>query len=215
MREVNIYIADKQDITRAGLLYILDSYDDVTTAYTEDKVELIERLKHDSDAVVILDYTLFDINDASELLILNQRFTHTRWILFSEDLSADFVRILIASSQMFSILLKDCPMNEIRECIDFAIHGRRYICQHMTDVLLAPEPVAEEHSNLTKTEKEILRDIARGMTTKEIAEKRVSSFHTINTHRKNIFRKIGVNNVHEAIKYAIRAGLVDGAEYYI
>ena len=51
--------------------------------------------------------------------------------------------------------------------------------------------------------------------TKEIAEKRFSSFHTVNTHRKNIFRKLNVNNVHEATKYALRAGLVDTAEYYI
>ena len=57
--------------------------------------------------------------------------------------------------------------------------------------------------------------IALGMTTKEIAEKRFSSFHTVNTHRKNIFRKLGVNNVHEATKYALRAGLIDSAEYYI
>ena len=76
------------------------------------------------------------------------------------------------------------------------------------------------HSNIkeigiTKTETEILKDIALGMTTKEIAEKRFSSFHTVNTHRKNIFRKLGVNNVHEATKYALRAGLVDSAEYYI
>jgi len=54
-----------------------------------------------------------------------------------------------------------------------------------------------------------------GMTTKEIAEKRISSFHTVNTHRKNIFRKLEVNNVHEATKYALRAGLIDSAEYYI
>ena len=53
------------------------------------------------------------------------------------------------------------------------------------------------------------------MTTKEIAQKRFSSFHTVNTHRKNIFRKLAVNNVHEAIKFALRAGLVDSAEYYI
>jgi DNA-binding CsgD family transcriptional regulator len=37
----------------------------------------------------------------------------------------------------------------------------------------------------------------------------------VNTHRKNIFRKLGVNNVHEATRYALRAGLVDAAEYYI
>jgi len=51
--------------------------------------------------------------------------------------------------------------------------------------------------------------------TKEIAYEKNLSFHTVNTHRKNIFRKLGVNNVHEAIKYAFRAGLIDIMEYYI
>ena len=83
-------------------------------------------------------------------------------------------------------------------------------------MLLAPQNApADDTVKLTKTETEILKCIALGMTTKEIAERRFSSFHTINTHRKNIFRKLGVNNVHEATKYALRAGLIDSAEYYI
>ena len=61
----------------------------------------------------------------------------------------------------------------------------------------------------------ILKEIATGKTTKEIAADKCLSFHTVNTHRKNIFRKLNVNNVHEAIKVAIRSGLVDIAEYYI
>ena len=59
------------------------------------------------------------------------------------------------------------------------------------------------------------QDIAMGFTTREIAEKRFSSFHTVNTHRKNIFRKLGVNTIHEATKYALRAGLIDASDYYI
>ena len=111
-------------------------------------------------------------------------------------------------------------MAEICEALDFASKGKRYICQQITELLLAT-PSKEENQrketlpNLTKTELEILKDIALGMTTKEIAQKRFSSFHTVNTHRKNIFRKLAVNNVHEAIKFALRAGLVDSAEYYI
>lgn len=85
----------------------------------------------------------------------------------------------------------------------------------MTEMLLTPTQTTQEENRLTPTETEILRDIALGLTTREIAEKRYSSFHTVNTHRKNIFRKIGVNNVHEATRYALRAGLVDSAEYYI
>lgn len=212
---MRILLADRQDITRAGLIYILQGIEGAEWKYTEDKAELMLALKGDDDAVVILDYTSFDINDADELLILQQRFTHTRWLLFSEDLSTDFVRVLIASSMQFSILLKESPMSEIKEAIKYCIHGNRFICQRMTEVLLAPSHDVEEKINLTKTETEILRDIALGMTTKEIAEKRFSSFHTVNTHRKNIFRKLNVNNVHEATKYALRAGLVDTADYYI
>ena len=49
----------------------------------------------------------------------------------------------------------------------------------------------------------------------EIAAERFSSIHTITTHRKNIFRKLEINNIHEATRYALRAGIIDSAEYYI
>ncbi len=213
---MKILLADKQDITRAGLTYVIEKMEGLETKYVEDKAELMLALKENEDTVVILDYTLFDINDAAELLILNQRFPYTRWLLFSEDLSADFVKVLIASSSMFSVLLKESQLMEIKEAIRFCVASKRFVCQRMMEVLLAPvQQEPEEKVNLTKTETEILKDIALGMTTKEIAVKRFSSFHTVNTHRKNIFRKLGVNNVHEATKYALRAGLVDSAEYYI
>ena len=213
---MKILLADKQDITRAGLTYVIEKMEGLETKFVEDKAELMLALKENEDTVVILDYTLFDINDAAELLILNQRFPYTRWLLFSEDLSADFVRVLIASSSMFSVLLKESQLMEIKEAIRFCVASKRFVCQRMIEVLLAPvQQEPEEKVNLTKTETEILKDIALGMTTKEIAVKRFSSFHTVNTHRKNIFRKLGVNNVHEATKYALRAGLVDSAEYYI
>ena len=68
---------------------------------------------------------------------------------------------------------------------------------------------------LTATETEIVKAIAQGKTTKEIANERFSSVHTITTHRKNIFRKLGINTAHEVVKYALRAGLVDSSEFYI
>lgn len=212
---MNIILADRQDITRAGLMYIIGLRKGDEFKYVEDKAGLIENLKTCPHSVVILDYTLFDISEASDLLILSQRFTQVHWLLFSEDLSVDFVRLVLASSQQISVLMKDASLAEITVAIDYAVHNRRFICQHASELLLAHGSEEEEHVRLTKTETEILKDIARGLTTKEIAEKRFSSFHTVNTHRKNIFRKLGVNNVHEATKYALRAGLVDAAEYYI
>lgn len=212
---MHFIVADNQDITRAGLLYLLQKAGHENVTIATDKIELTYQLKEHPETVVILDYTLFDINDESELMILGQRFRNASLILFSEDLSTDFVRRVIAMSAHVSILLKESSMGEIRECIRTASANQRYICQHIAEMLLTAKNIEEEHVRLTKTETEILKDIALGMTTKEIAAKRISSFHTVNTHRKNIFRKLGVNNAHEATKYAIRAGLVDSAEYYI
>ena len=212
---MEILLADKQDITRAGLMYVLSDFNGVTTKYVEDKSELLLALQNDGNRVIVLDYTLFDINDAAELSILSERFAEARWLLFCEDLSVDFVRVLIATSPRFSILLKECSLQEIREALDYAVRGRRFICQRMAEMLLVPMETASDRAKLTPTENEILKDIALGMTTREIAEKRFSSFHTVNTHRNNVFRKLGVNTIHEATKYALRAGLVDSAEYYI
>lgn len=211
-----VALADNQDITRAGMMYVCQEIDGTVMRRTEDKAELIEQLKQHPEAVVVLDYTLFDINDVEELEILYQRFPLVQWVLFSVDLSSDFVRRVIAIAPRFNILLKESPIQEIRECLMYAQRHQRYICQRMTELLLAPQvSQVDEEVKLTPTEIEILKDIALGQTTKEIAERRFSSFHTVNTHRKNIFRKLGVNNVHEATKYALRAGLVDSAEYYI
>ncbi|HBL72224.1 MAG TPA: hypothetical protein DD409_04715 [Bacteroidales bacterium] len=68
---------------------------------------------------------------------------------------------------------------------------------------------------LTQTERDILRLVAMGKSTKEIAQERFSSVHTIMTHRKNIFRKLEINSVYEATRYALRAGIIDAVDYYI
>lgn len=212
----NIIIADNQDITQAGMAYVLSKRDNISCRVARDKSELILLLNDCPEAVVILDYTLFDISSESDLLNIGQRFPLAYLILWSEELSVDFIRSLVNASNRISVLMKDAKMAEIEQCLDYVLQGQRFLCQHATNMILAPTvSVDNETVALTKTETEILKEIALGATTREIAEKRFSSFHTVNTHRKNIFRKLGVNNVHEAIRYAMRSGLVDAAEYYI
>ena len=212
---MNIILADNQDITRAGLLYVFEQIGVENVVTATDKAALLDKLMDNPCSVVILDYTLFDFSGDSELLILGERFKNAFLVLFSEELSLDFVRRMVGTSLSVSVLLKESPMSEITDCLKQALAHKRYICQRMLEMMLVPANTLESKVPLTKTETEILRDIALGMTTKEIAEKRFSSFHTVNTHRKNIFRKIEVNNVHEATKYAIKSGLVDTADYYI
>lgn len=214
-------IADNQDISKAGMMFLLSRQKDVSLLLEADnKAELIQQLKLYPQAVIILDYTLFDFEGADELTVLQARFKEANWILFSDELSLDFLRQMLFGSMAFGVVMKDSSKEEIMTALQCASRKERYICHHVSNLLLsgagAPVAVAvaEDHL-LTLTEKNILKEIAQGKTTKEIAAEKNLSFHTINSHRKNIFRKLGVNNVHEATKYAMRAGIVDLAEYYI
>ncbi len=209
-------IADNQDITKAGILFLLGGLKDVgNITEANNRAELIKELRTTPEAIVILDYTLFDFAGADELLILNERFPKISWILFSDELSEEFVKRVLYSSQSFSFVMKDNSKEEITSALQCAMRKKRFICNHVSNMLIGKQTQAPIENILTNTEKIILKEIALGKTTKEIAAERNLSFHTINSHRKNIFRKLEVNNVHEATKYAMRAGIVDMAEYYI
>lgn len=208
-------IADNQELTRAGIKAIIKSKAPGELSIADDKTELFIQLKENPDSIIILDYTLFDFTDANSLLIAADRFSSSQWILISDDLTTEFIAQTYYSSRNISILFKDSPVNDILNAIRSALDGNRYISQRATEILLSQRQKDEVETNLTQTEVEILKAIAQGKTTKEIANERFSSIHTINTHRKNIFRKIGVNSAHEAIKYAFRSGLVDTSEFYI
>ncbi len=208
-------IADNQELTRIGIEAIIRKISDGNITYVEDKAGLIDLLKKRDDYVILLDYTLFDFSDVESLLIVSERFSLSQWILISEDLTDKFIRKTVYSSRNISIVFKDSTITLITDAINSAIKGKRYICQKATEILLEQKQKEELPTNLTSTEIEIIKSIAQGKTTKEIASERFSSVHTINTHRKNIFRKLGVNTAHEAVKYAFRAGLVDTAEFYI
>ncbi len=215
----NIILADNQDISNAGWHFLFQNIteDKVIQEVTEKK-RLISLLIASPNSLVILDYTLFDFESVNELLILQARFEKTDWILFSDELSDEFLRTLLYNTQSFSVLMKGSSKEEIYSALKEALRGNRYICNHVSNILLDNSRNSQNQSLknlLTATEQEILKEMALGKTTKEIASYRHVSVHTIMTHRKNIFRKIEVNNVHEATKYAMRAGIVDMAEYYI
>lgn len=212
---ITFLIADNQDITRAGLqAYISSMFADARIAHAQHKKGLIQELTECDGGVVVLDYSLFDIQGVDELLILVRRFPAAQWILFSSELSESLIRRLGAEPHI-GMILKENSGEEIRSALKCAAQGQRFLCHQIANLLICNPDPADTRSPLTASETDILRLIARGLSVKEIASERNSSIHTIATHKKNIFRKLGVNNVYEATKYALRAGLVEMADYYI
>lgn len=212
-----VILADNQDITRAGLLYFLNqTVGEMRISEAFSKKELLAELTASSEALVILDYTLYDLTGPDNLLNLSARFKHAHFLLFSEELSEDFLRSVVPGCESISVLFKDATQDEIQAALNQTLKQERYLSARATNLLLGKRVSVTTKGNvLTTTEQDILKLLALGRTTKEIAQERFSSVHTITTHRKNIFRKLEVNTVYEATKYALRAGVVDAAEYYI
>ena len=211
----NFIIADNQELTRFALENLLQK-DGANAVYRAfDKAGLVALLKEHESAVVLLDYTLFDFTDEDQLLIIAERFNLSEWILISDELTPQFIRRVVYSSHQFSVVFKDGPLSEVKEALKAVSHHSRYLSQRALEFIITQQQEEEKPDILTQTETEIVKAIAQGKTTKEIAVERFSSIHTVTTHRKNIFRKLGINTAHELIKYALRAGLVDSSEFYI
>ena len=210
-------IADNQELTQFALESLLNKDEENNVYRAFDKAGLVALLKEHENAVVLLDYTLFDFSDEDQLLIIAERFNLSDWILISDELTPQFLRRVVYSSHQFSVVFKDGPLSEIREALNAVNRHNRYLSQRALESIITQQQQEEDKAEniLTETETEIVKAIAQGKTTKEIASERISSVHTITTHRKNIFRKLGINTAHEVVKYALRAGLVNPSEFYI
>ncbi|MDR1742969.1 MAG: response regulator transcription factor [Dysgonamonadaceae bacterium] len=218
MNPTNTYIlADNQDITREGLSSLLkkrDAHSEIVVAGS--CAELQTTLRKYPQSVVILDYTLFDFASVHQMLNMKSGADESAWLLFSDELEEFFVRQTLLADPSIGIVMKQDSSENILEAIHFASVGETYWCDFADSVLKNSVPHTKTITDkLTASEKTILREIALGKTTKEIALEKYLSFHTVNTHRRNIFRKLGVNSAHEATKYALQAGLLDLLEYYI
>ena len=207
-------IADNQELTRYALEHLISEDKEQHLFYAWNRTALVNLLAEHTNAIVLLDYTLFDFADEDQLLIVAERFSQSQWILLSDELTPQFLRRMTYSSRQFSIVFKDGSLGEIRQALIATDRHERYICQRALEAIISQQQ-EEKPDLLTATEVEIVRAIAQGKTTKEIAAERFSSIHTITTHRKNIFRKLNVNTAHEVTKYALRAGLIDSSEFYI
>lgn len=206
-----IIIADNQPLTRDALTTYLAGQ---PLLFAGNKAELAEALQAEPEALVVLDFTLFDFATPEQLLIYLRRFAHVRWLLLSAEFAEGLLRLFGAEPQV-SFITKDCTRTDVVQAVYCISNGGREVCPSVSDVLRARATTQQNLPRLTSTETSILTLMAEGLTAKEIAARRNSSVHTIVTHKKNLFRKLGVSTAYEAVRYALRAGLADPVEYYI
>lgn len=212
-------LSDNQTLTRCGLESLIRRGPEASIAVAATRLELFSCLEAQEDSIVLLDYYLFDFRETDYFFVAIDRFPKARWVLVSATLSDELLDRVVEQTQNVSILFKDSPLSEIADALRHAAQGQRYFCQRVAELFLQRSRAVkrkqgeQEKAHLTRTEVEVLQLMARGLTTRQIAEERSTSINTVNTHRKNIFRKLGVSSAHKAISHALRVGLLEPSEY--
>lgn len=212
----NYILADNQDVTREGMRSYLQLTDgDATVKEAAHYRALLEQLRDHPCSVVVVDYALFDFSSTNHLLNIKSGAKESSWLLFSDEPGEHFLRQLLVADPTISVALKNNSKAQLLDALMCVAAGEVYWCDYAESVMRSGVPPAKKTVTLTSSEKKILYEIALGKTTKEIAIEKNLSFHTVNAHRRNIYRKLEVNSVNEVTRYALQAGLIDLMEYYI
>lgn len=210
-----VLVADNQYLIVEGLQKILaESEVFRLLAIVRSPDELEKYLSQNSCDILIVDISILDPNDIQKLGDLKTMHPGTGIVVLSNQVNRNEVGNL-SRMGIGTILFKNAGQHEIFEAILAALKGKKYYSPEVVEMLLETKDKTGTATSLTVTEKDIVCLIADGLTTKEIADRKNISFHTVMTHRKNIFRKLGINNVSEMLMYAIKSGMIDNIEYYI
>jgi DNA-binding NarL/FixJ family response regulator len=217
-KPVKVLIADSQILITESLKYILNAEGSFCTGTAvSGKKEIIIALQQEDIPILIIDPSLIDLNSILEIKDIKNSFPDLKVIVLTNIVTKSDLLELNAIG-INNVILKTADREEIFEAINATVKGKKYYSNDLLEILLEvneKKSSGENGSQLTYSEMEVVRLISEGLTTKEIAARKFISFHTVITHRKNIFRKLGVSSVSELIMYAIKAGWINMIEYHI
>lgn len=216
---IKVLIADKNFLSRVGLELLvgeLKGFDLVPTV-CGDKEDLSNQLSISKPNLLIADFVSLGITP-SELNGLTKKYTRTKFLVITELLVKGELKKVLDSG-VTSFLLKDCDKIEILEAINATIKGEKFICGKIISYLTAAPEISTTNTFIkslgcdgvpvTERETDIIRGIAEGLSNKLIADKLKLSTHTVNTHRKNIMAKLGVNNTAGIVMFAVKNQLLE------
>lgn len=216
MPDIRLVLADDHHLMRSGLRLILERQDGLHVVGEADDgqqaIEVTERLQPD---VVLMDISMPNMSGIEATAVVRKKFPNVKILVLTMHEREDFVmKILRADAHGY--LLKSARTNELVNAIKMVHDGERYFTTSVALKLIAKYADSGKDTGewarpiepLTKREREILRLIADGLKNQEIAEQLFISPRTVDTHRGNLLRKLGVKNTAGLVRYAMEVGLV-------
>ncbi|MCC6545258.1 MAG: response regulator transcription factor [Nitrospirae bacterium] len=208
---IDVLIADDHVLFRQGLRRILESVEWITVVgEASDGNDAVKTAREINPDIILMDVSMPHLNGLEATQRIKRILPDTRIILLTmhEDnfLQEDGKKIGASG-----YLSKRTVDRELFDAIDVVSSGGKYFCglsQISTETRSLPAGSAISYESLSAREKEILRLLAGGMTNKDISESLCISINTVETHRKNIMKKLNLHNLSDIIKYTMVQGLL-------
>lgn len=206
---IKVAITDDHPLLLEGLKNILGNNEsiDVVDCY-KNASEMNAGLKKQAVDILLLDINLADINSIELIKPLKKKYVNLQIIMLSVHNELPVINSTLAEGAL-GYIQKNASVSEILEGINAVYTGNQFLCSQTRSVL---EKKSADGLNqvpkLTRREKEILAEAAKGLTTNQMAEKLFISPHTVESHRKNLIEKFQTSNLSSAIKLAIEYGLI-------
>jgi two-component system response regulator NreC len=207
-----IVVVDDHLMMRQGLCALLKSQPDFQVLGDagdgEGALRLIERLHPD---VIVLDLAMPGINGIEVTRWVTQNSPTCLIVILSMYAAEGYVREAIEAGAKAYVLKKDSA-EELTNAIREVIAGRHYISPSLTKKAINSYVGMSSHQNelygnLTTRERQVLQMVAAGSTSAQIAAKLFISHRTVEFHRANIMRKLGLHTQHELTRFCIEEGI--------
>lgn len=205
---IRVLIVDDHPMVAQGIRAILDTYDDIDVIGTlSNGREAIDQIGQLDPDVMLLDLNMPQVNGLTACEIILEQRPDTRILILSMHDSPEYISTALSHGAM-GYLLKDVPTEEIKLAIDAVMGGARYLCAGAASAI-KPSTGAEREA-LTSREQTILLELAQGKSNKDVAAALDISVRTVETHRKNIKRKLGISSTAGLTRYAMEHGVLQG-----
>jgi DNA-binding NarL/FixJ family response regulator len=203
---ISIVLADDHAAMRQSLRMLLDGESDLIVLAETDSLEsVVGHIRTHHPDVLVLDLGMPSHGSGIEALTrLSREARGTNIVVLTMNDDPAFARRVLDNGAS-ALVLKELADSDLPEAVRNASRGRRYVSPLLAAKLAGKPP---EGDNLTPREREVLRLIALGHTSVEIAGKLGLSPRTIETHRARIHRKLGLDTRAELVHYALQHGLL-------
>ena len=214
MAKIRLLIVDDHTLFRESLHSHLSAIDNIeVVGEAADGTEALYKTAQLQPDVVLMDFAMPNLNGLQATRQIKKRVPSVKvLILTMYETGQHIYEILRAGASGY--ILKKAPTQELIAAIQAVAQGDAFLCPSVTkkvlDSYLGRAKQAEEDTSqsLTDREVELLSLIAEGKTNKEIASLLGISIHTVQTHRLNLMKKLGVHDSTQLVRYAIRRGLI-------